>query len=59
MISLNEHEPVGGDLISQVEEIFSPAGILSHAKNFEFRPQQQEMAMAVARALHNREHLAV
>jgi ATP-dependent DNA helicase DinG len=59
MISLNEHQPVGGDLISQVEEIFSPSGILSRAKNFEFRPQQQEMAMAVARALHNREHLAV
>src|SRR5204862_3410462 len=26
---------------------------------FEFRPQQQEMAIAVARALENREHLAV
>jgi ATP-dependent DNA helicase DinG len=46
-------------LVSQVEEIFSPTGILSRAKNFEFRPQQQEMAVAVARALQNREHLAV
>ncbi|HTB82144.1 MAG TPA: ATP-dependent DNA helicase, partial [Candidatus Sulfotelmatobacter sp.] len=59
MISLHEHQPAGGDLVSQVEEIFSAAGILSRAKNFEFRPQQQEMAMAVARALQNREHLAV
>jgi ATP-dependent DNA helicase DinG len=59
MISLAEHQPSGGDLISQVEEIFSPTGILSRAKNFEFRPQQQEMAVAVARALQNREHLAV
>ena len=59
MISLAEIQPHGGDLVSQVEEIFSPAGILSRAKNFEFRPQQQEMAMAVARALQNREHLAV
>jgi ATP-dependent DNA helicase DinG len=59
MISLVEQQPGGGDLISQVEEIFSPAGILSRAKNFEFRPQQQEMAMAVARALQDREHLAV
>jgi len=42
-----------------VEEIFSPSGILSKSKNFEFRPQQQEMAVAVARALQNREHLAV
>src|SRR5882672_4482513 len=60
MISLNEHQPNdGGDLVSQVEEIFSPTGILSRAKNFEFRPQQQEMAVAVARALQNQEHLAV
>ena len=59
MISLSEIQPSGGDLVSQVEEIFSPTGILSRAKNFEFRPQQQEMAVAVARALQNREHLAV
>jgi ATP-dependent DNA helicase DinG len=59
MISIVENHPIGADLISQVEEIFSPTGILSRAKNFEFRPQQQEMAMAVARALQNREHLAV
>ena len=59
MISLSEIQPGGVDLIAQVEGIFSPAGILSRAKNFEFRPQQQEMAVAVARALQNREHLAV
>ena len=59
MISPIEHQPAGADLVSQVEEIFSPTGILSRAKNFEYRPQQQEMAVAVARALQNREHLAV
>ena len=59
MISVSEIQPVGADLISKVEEIFSPSGILSKASNFEFRPQQQEMAVAVARALQNREHLAV
>ena len=59
MISLSEIQPSGTDLVSQVEEIFSPTGILSRAKNFEFRPQQQEMAVAVARTLQNREHLAV
>jgi ATP-dependent DNA helicase DinG len=59
MISVVENQPIGADLISQVEEIFSPTGVLSRAKNFEFRPQQQEMAVAVARALQNREHLAV
>ena len=61
MISAIESEPAGAgvDLVKQVAEIFSPTGILSRAKNFEFRPQQQEMAVAVARALQNREHLAV
>ena len=59
MISVIEPQPAGGDLVAQVEEFFSPSGILSKASNFEFRPQQQEMAVAVARALQNREHLAV
>ena len=59
MISLSEIQPSGTDLVAQVEDIFSPTGILSRAKSFEFRPQQQEMAVAVARALQNREHLAV
>ncbi len=61
MISSIEHLPAGAsaDVIAQVEDIFSPSGILSKASNFEFRPQQQEMAVAVARALQNHEHLAV
>src|ERR1022692_2572754 len=59
MISIVDHQPAGTDLVSQVEQIFSPTGILSRAKNFEYRPQQQQMATAVARALQNREHLAV
>jgi len=59
MISIIEQQPTGADLVSQVGQIFSPDGILSRAKNFEYRPQQQEMATAVARALQNREHLAV
>jgi len=61
MISVIEPQPAGAatNLVKQVEEIFSPSGVLSRAKNFEFRPQQQEMAVAVARALQNREHVAV
>ena len=59
MISLSEIQPSAGDLVAQVADIFSPTGILSRSKNFEFRPQQQAMAVAVARALQNREHLAV
>jgi ATP-dependent DNA helicase DinG len=59
MISIVEPQPAGVDLVAQVEDIFSPTGILSRAKNFEFRPQQQQMAVAVARALQEGEHLAV
>jgi ATP-dependent DNA helicase DinG len=61
MISTIDSQAAGPvlDLLKQVEEIFSPNGILSRSPNFEFRPQQQEMAVAVARALENREHLAV
>ncbi len=59
MISVVEPQPAGADLVAQVGEIFSPTGLLSRAKNFEYRPQQQQMAVAVARALQNREHLAV
>src|SRR5216683_617068 len=59
MISGVEDQPSGPGLVAQVEEIFSPAGILSKARNFEYRPQQQAMAVAVARALQNQEHLAV
>jgi ATP-dependent DNA helicase DinG len=56
-----ESQPAGtgADLVAQVEAIFSPAGLLSRSKNFEFRPQQQEMAVAVARALEHRQALAV
>lgn len=61
MISIIEQQPAdtGSDLVAQVEAIFSPNGILSRASNFEYRPQQQQMAMAVARALEHGEHLAV
>lgn len=59
MIAVVEPQPHGVDLVAQVEEMFSARGILSRAKNFEYRPQQQQMAVAVAQALQNRKHLAV
>jgi len=61
MISVIESQPAGSakDLVQEVADIFSSKGILSRSKNFEFRPQQQEMAVAVAQALTNGEHLAV
>jgi ATP-dependent DNA helicase DinG len=49
----------GHDLAAQVAQIFSPEGILSKSKNFEYRPQQQKMAVAVAQALQRNEHLVV
>jgi ATP-dependent DNA helicase DinG len=61
MISAIDAQPAGPslDLVRQVEQIFSPTGILSRSKNFEYRPQQQQMAVAVAQALEDRRHLAV
>src|SRR3954471_7405795 len=61
MIGLIENEPAGPaeNLIAQVEGIFSATGILAKARNFEYRPQQQEMAVAVAQALQAQKHLLV
>ncbi|NBR86511.1 MAG: ATP-dependent DNA helicase, partial [Verrucomicrobia bacterium] len=61
MIAAIEHQPAGAgtDLVQQVAEIFGPTGVLSKASNFEFRPEQQQMAVAVARALVSNEHLVV
>lgn len=59
MISTFEPQAAGADLVAQVDAIFSPEGLLSKAKNFEYRPQQQRMAVAAAQALIERRHLAV
>ncbi len=61
MISLAEHASAAPDtsLEAQVSEFFSTSGPLSKASNFEYRPQQQQMAVAVARALDHGEHLVV
>jgi ATP-dependent DNA helicase DinG len=61
MIRLVEDPPAGkpASLIELVGTIFSPKGILSKSRNFEYRPHQQKMAVAVARALEEREHLIV
>ena len=42
-----------------MEAFFGPGGALSRAKNFEFRPQQRQMAAAIASALARRRHLIV
>src|SRR5437763_8593133 len=57
MIALKDN--LGTDFVERVRSIFAADGLLSKAKNFEFRPQQQEMAVAVARALEEDRHLVV
>ena len=57
MIALKDS--LGTDFVERVRTIFSEKGLLSKAQNFEFRPQQQEMAAAVARALEEDRHLVV
>lgn len=39
------------DLVQEVEHIFGPTGLFSKSANFEYREQQQRMAMEVARSL--------
>src|SRR5919204_5051821 len=57
MIALKDS--LGTDFVEQVRAIFSANGLLSKAKNFEFRPQQQEMAISVARALEEERHFVI
>src|SRR5438445_3634306 len=55
MIALKNN--LGSEFIERVRGFFSQNGPLSKAKNFEFRPEQQEMAASVAQALEDEEHL--
>src|SRR5438445_4905748 len=50
---------LGTDFVERIQIIFSENGRLSKARNFEFRPQQQEMAAAVAEALEEERHLVI
>jgi ATP-dependent DNA helicase DinG len=59
VIRPRENAGAASALPVQVEEIFSPGGLLARTKGFEYRPQQQQMAVAVARALLEGRHLAV
>jgi ATP-dependent DNA helicase DinG len=57
MIALKNN--LGSDFVERVHAFFSETGPLSKAKNFEFRPQQQEMAATIANALEEERHLVV
>jgi ATP-dependent DNA helicase DinG len=57
MIALKDN--LGSEFVERIRGFFSENGPLSKAKNFEFRPQQQEMAARVAQALEEEQHLIV
>ena len=62
MISINEPFPAGNgaaDFAAEVAELFGPKGSLASIRGFEWRPEQQRMAEAVASALAGRNHLVV
>src|SRR2546428_7721772 len=50
---------VSSEFVERVHAFISEHGPLAKAKNFEFRPQQQEMAARVAQALEEEAHLVV
>lgn len=51
MIGPNDGVSGGSSLEGYVQHAFSAEGVFSGAADFEYRPQQQEMAVAIARAL--------
>ena len=53
MISVTEGLAVPG-LVEEMQQAFSPEGLLGRSKDFEYRPQQQQLAVAVAEALVQR-----
>jgi ATP-dependent DNA helicase DinG len=50
MISISEGQPIPG-FSDSVREAFSRKGVLAKSRDFAYRPQQQELAVAVAEAL--------
>lgn len=61
MISLHEETGHPGDsaFAREIAGIFSPHGMLAGASNYEFRPEQQQMAREVALTIETGSHLAV
>lgn len=57
MIALRKTFADDSPLVARVENVFAADGLMSKAKNFEFRPEQQQLAVAVARSLATGRHL--
>lgn len=59
MISISEFGSSSDRLSRSTSEFFGGSGALSGLRDFEFRPQQQQMAVAVARAFEEERPLVV
>ena len=59
MISVTEGGLGAGWLAEEMQSVFSAEGRLSSSEDFEYRPQQQQMAVAVAEALATESCVAV
>lgn len=59
MIGLAGEQAVPEDFVGEIGRAFSDGGLMARSSDFEFRPQQREMAMEVARALEGRSSLVV
>nr|MDQ3625318.1 DEAD/DEAH box helicase [Verrucomicrobiota bacterium] len=57
MIALREQ--FANEFVEKIRGIFSADGLLAKARHFEYRAEQQEMAVAVAEALEEDRHLVV
>ena len=57
MIGLGEGHAETDRFVEEIGRAFSPQGVMAKSSDFEFRPQQQEMAMDVAKALIERRSL--
>lgn len=52
-------EDLCDEFAERLGRIFSPDGLLARARNFEYRAEQQAMAMAVGQALSEERHLLI
>ena len=51
MISVLEGQPLPDAFAAEIASAFGEGGLMSRSRDFEYRPQQQELAVAVAEAL--------
>ena len=50
---------ISNDFVKHIHHLFSPQGALARAQNYEYRLQQQQMAVAIGKSLQEERHLLV